>query len=115
MVSCPDAVSRWLKIAKFPVKFPDSREFAWRRERLALRRQPASPKDGGGTPQRAEKPAVGGLLQFGAGSLNSQFTKREANSAKVSGDYRKYSHFWETRAGDPIRSPLRAKGGIAVG
>jgi hypothetical protein len=31
-----------LKIAKFPVKFPVSREFAWRRVRTALRRQPAS-------------------------------------------------------------------------
>src|ERR1700722_8273713 len=29
--------------AKFPVKFPDSREFVWRRVRSALRRQPASP------------------------------------------------------------------------
>jgi hypothetical protein len=30
-----------LKIAKFPVKFPDGREFARRRARSALRRQPA--------------------------------------------------------------------------
>jgi hypothetical protein len=32
-----------LKNAKFPVKFPVSREFAWRRVRSALRRQPGSP------------------------------------------------------------------------
>ena len=30
------------RIAKFPVKFPVSREFAWRRVRSALRRQPGS-------------------------------------------------------------------------
>jgi hypothetical protein len=35
-----------LKNAKFPVKFPVSREFAWRRVRSALRRQPASPGHG---------------------------------------------------------------------
>jgi hypothetical protein len=32
----------------------------------------------------------------------------QAISAKVSGDYREYSRFRETRAGDPVRSPLRA-------
>jgi hypothetical protein len=31
------------EIAKFPVKFPVSREFAWRRVRSALRRQPMTP------------------------------------------------------------------------
>jgi hypothetical protein len=31
------------RIAKFPVKFPDTREFAWRRARSALRRQPGGP------------------------------------------------------------------------
>ena len=30
------------KIAKFPVKFPDTRELAWRPVRSALRRQPGS-------------------------------------------------------------------------
>jgi hypothetical protein len=30
------------RIAKFPVKFPDTREFAWRLVRSALRRQPTS-------------------------------------------------------------------------
>jgi hypothetical protein len=30
------------KIVKFPVKFPDGREIAWRLVRSALRRQPAS-------------------------------------------------------------------------
>ena len=40
-VSCSDIGSNTLKIAKFPVKFPVSREFVWRRVRSALRRQPA--------------------------------------------------------------------------
>ena len=34
------------RIAKFPVKFPDTREFARRRVRSALRRQPGSPAPG---------------------------------------------------------------------
>jgi hypothetical protein len=34
------------KKANFPVKFPVSREFAWRRVRSALRRQPTSPAPG---------------------------------------------------------------------
>ena len=43
-VSSHEIGSGSLKIAKFPVKFPVSREFAWRRVRSALRRQPASPR-----------------------------------------------------------------------
>ena len=34
------------RIAKFPVKFPVSREFVWRPVRSALRRQPGSPTFG---------------------------------------------------------------------
>jgi hypothetical protein len=41
-VSCSKTFSRCLKIAKFPVKFPDSREIEWRRARSALQRQPGS-------------------------------------------------------------------------
>src|ERR1700674_5647009 len=66
-VSCSKIFSRCLKIAKFPVKFPDSREIAWRRARSALRRQPGSPEAGEITPQRRERHAFGGLLQLGAG------------------------------------------------
>ena len=43
-VSSHEIGSRSLKIARFPVKFPVSREFAWRRERSALRRQPGIPR-----------------------------------------------------------------------
>src|SRR3984893_15499778 len=41
-VSCYEIGLGAPKIAKFPVKFPVSREFAWRRVRSALRRQPGS-------------------------------------------------------------------------
>src|SRR5258708_26520711 len=41
-VSGSEIVSRTPKIANFPVKFPVSREFAWRRVRSALHRQPGS-------------------------------------------------------------------------
>ncbi len=34
-----------------------------------------------------------------------------AKSAMVSGGYLKYSHFWETATGDPVRSTLRGRGG----
>ena len=40
--SCYGIASQSPKNAKFPVKFPVSREFAWRRVRSALRRQPGS-------------------------------------------------------------------------
>jgi hypothetical protein len=42
-ISCYEIGSQSPKNAKFPVKFPVSREFAWRRVRSALRRQPGSP------------------------------------------------------------------------
>src|ERR1700730_17685187 len=42
-VSCYEIGLGSPEIAKFPVKFPVSREFAWRRVRSALRRQPGSP------------------------------------------------------------------------
>jgi hypothetical protein len=44
--SCYEIASRSPNNAKFPVKFPVSREFAWRRVRSALRRQPGSPGAG---------------------------------------------------------------------
>jgi hypothetical protein len=39
-ISIEDFGGKRPEIAKFPVKFPVSREFAWRRVRSALRRQP---------------------------------------------------------------------------
>ena len=46
-----------VKIVGFPVKFPVSREFARRRVRSALRRQPAGPEAGDSNPPRTQKPA----------------------------------------------------------
>jgi hypothetical protein len=43
-VSCYEIGLGSPEIAKFPVKFPVSREFAWRRVRSALRRQPGIPR-----------------------------------------------------------------------
>jgi hypothetical protein len=45
-VSCYQISSLSPEIAIFPVKFPVSREFAWRRVRSALRRQPSSHSTG---------------------------------------------------------------------
>jgi hypothetical protein len=45
-VSCYEIGLGSPEIAKFPVKFPVSREFALRRVRSALQRQPASPATG---------------------------------------------------------------------
>src|ERR1700694_4761145 len=64
-VSCYEIVSWGLEIAEFPVKFPVSREFAWRRVRSPLRRQPASPRVGETSPEVAEKPANSGLSRIG--------------------------------------------------
>jgi hypothetical protein len=74
-VSCSNIVSGSPGIAKFPVKFPVSREFAWRRVRLALRRQPSSPRLGEMPPIVAERPANSGLLQFGVPSLCSRLLR----------------------------------------
>src|ERR1700674_4184428 len=48
------------EIAKFPVKIPVSREFAWRRVRSALRRQPGIPRFREFPSLVAERPANGG-------------------------------------------------------
>jgi hypothetical protein len=61
-----------LKTAKFPVKFPVGREFAWRRVRSALRRQPGIPGLGEYAPIGAERPANSGLSQLGMPSLRSR-------------------------------------------
>jgi hypothetical protein len=62
-------------------------------------------------PQRTEKPAVGGLLQSGAGLSTPKLENAQAVSGKVSGYYREYSRFRETFTGDAVRSALRAAGG----
>jgi hypothetical protein len=54
-VSCIEIGSQSPKIAKFPVKFPVSREFAWRRVQSALRRQPGIPALGEMAPDSRRK------------------------------------------------------------
>jgi hypothetical protein len=72
-VSCYEIGPGSPEIAKFPVKFPVSREFAWRRVRSALRRQPAV-RSAEVLPQgMPEMPANGGLLRIGGRSLGSGF------------------------------------------
>ena len=41
----------------------------------------------------------------------SNLHNQRAKSAIVSGGYFKYSHFWETATGDPVRSTLRGRCG----
>ena len=61
------------EIAKFPVKFPVSREFAWRRVRSSLRRQPGVRCLEISPPAMAEMPANGGLLRFSEQSPDTEF------------------------------------------
>jgi hypothetical protein len=61
-VSLSGLGSQSLKIAKFPVKFPVSRELARRRVRSALRRQPGILHLGEFPSLVAERPANGGLF-----------------------------------------------------
>jgi hypothetical protein len=72
-VSCYEIGLGSPEIAKFPVKFPISREFAWRRVRSALRRQPTSPARREMSLSLGERPANGGLLRIGHQSPGSDF------------------------------------------
>ena len=55
----PQVILRAAKIASFPVKFPVSREFAWRQVRSALRRQPAAAAE-----NTAKSTRLGGYAQL---------------------------------------------------
>jgi hypothetical protein len=93
--------SRSPEIAKFPVKFPVSREFARRQARSALRRQPASHSTQDSTVENAESARQLRLfVSLCSVSILQNSTICGAKSAKVSGEYLKYSRFAETRAGD---------------
>jgi hypothetical protein len=81
-VSCSNIVFGSPGIAIFPVKFPVSREFAWRRVRSALRRQPGSPSLGETVPDTRRKarqwraftnwPPVPGLRFWASSERNSR-------------------------------------------
>jgi hypothetical protein len=58
-----------------------------------------------------EMPANSGLFQF---SERSPGSRGGAKLPKVSGHMPKYSQFWETAAGDWVRSSLRGGRGSAI-
>jgi hypothetical protein len=94
-----------LKIAKFPVKFPVSREFVWRLVRSALPRQPGSPKAG----DFSFSNGINGRRWWAFANWRAVLQSPNLNTSraklpKVSGEYLKYSRFRETAAGDRVRS-----------
>jgi hypothetical protein len=101
-----------LKIVKFPVKFPVSREFEWRRALSALRRQPGNVRfrafpssDEKGPPNVGSSPIV-------SGDRCSNFSGREF--PKVSSRIQENSRFPETPLEDPRINPLSGRRGSAL-
>ena len=91
-VSQSEIISRCPKFAKFPVKFPDSREIARRRARSALRRQPGSPALGETIPDTRRKPRQWRAFanwppvsEFRFWSLSQTVLARRAVSSEPSG------------------------------
>ena len=68
--------------AKFPVKFPVSRENGQSRGLSALRRQPASPVSTLCQASLGKNPAVGGLLALGGESLGPEFDNSSTHCAE---------------------------------
>ena len=100
-----------LEFAKFPVKFPVSREFCGRLARTALHRQPRSPAFMPISREVPERAANCGLCIWPPVSRLPFRLFGGAKSPKVSGRFRKYSRFQETTAGDLVRTPLPGEGG----
>ena len=69
--------------AKFPVKFPVSRENGQSMGPSALRRQPASPVSRDFSFNVVRKPAVGGLLASGKQSPSTKFDNPSAHCAEI--------------------------------
>jgi hypothetical protein len=113
VVSCYEISLRSRKNAKFPVKFPVSREFTWRTARSALRRQPGSPRFREFSSLAAERPANSGLFSspIVSGDRCSNFSGR--TFPKVSSRIQENSRFPETCLGDQRIKPLRARLGSA--
>src|SRR5260370_29014076 len=62
-------------------------------------------------PQRSRKcPLIAGFCRFSSRLQAPNSNNLRAKSPIVSGQYLKYSRFWETRAGDQARSALRGVG-----
>jgi hypothetical protein len=89
--------------AKFPVKFPVSRENGQSRGRSALLRQPTSPISRDSLYDVAQKPAVGGLLALGGESPVAKFDVFLAAVPKISTHLRQGGRFLEKRFGDCVR------------
>ena len=106
---CNDAIfyslwrSRGRDFAKFPVKFPVSRENEQSRGLPALRRQPTSPIFRDFPDNVAKKPAVGGLLALGGESPGAKFHILSAAVPKISAYLRQGGRFLEKRVRDCVR------------
>jgi hypothetical protein len=113
-VSCYGIGPGSLEIAIFPVKFPVSREFAWRRVRLALRRPPPIPTFGQASQGTREWAGIPGFsrIRFCLQTPNLPILGRQL--PKVSGHDREYSRFAETAGGDLVRSRLPPEGGCRL-
>jgi heme-degrading monooxygenase HmoA len=73
-------------MAKFPVKFPVSREFLWRRVRSALRRQPGSNSTQDSTAENAESARQTGAISTawcGTQSINLWLWSRNLKNASA--------------------------------
>jgi hypothetical protein len=88
------------EIAKFPVEFPDNREFSWRQVRSALRRQPRIPAFCQASQETQERAVNPGFSRIGFGLPTPALPKLRRKSRKVSGRFREYSLFAETIGGD---------------
>ena len=119
--SCSAAVSSHeigsgsLKIAKFPVKFPVSREFAWRRVRSPLRRQPGILAFGPASQETREWAGNPGFsrIRFRLWPPASPNLRRKLR--KVFGLLREYSRFWETMGGDYFDHDCRPTSAVGFG
>ena len=112
-----EAISRAVKITKFPVIFPVCREFARRLAQSVLRRQPSSPAFVGRFRRMAEKPA--GSRHSGLDPLSPPshlglplpiWLFWAPNYRKSPADVVNIPVFKETAAGDLVRPRLPGDG-----
>ncbi|SIO47530.1 hypothetical protein SAMN05443247_05916 [Bradyrhizobium erythrophlei] len=114
-VSCYGIGPGSLEIAIFPVKFPVSREFAWRRVRSALRRQPSTRSARDSEHIVGENPAfLGAFRAFSTCLQNPKYGNSGENLPKVSGQNRRNSRFEETFSGDKFRPQCVVEAAVAL-
>jgi hypothetical protein len=114
-ISGSEMVSWSLEIAVFPVKFPVSREFAWRLVRIPLRRQPRIPAFCQASQETADWAGNPGFSRIRFGLWTAALGKLRGKSPKVSGRFRKYSRFGETIAGDEFDQDCRPRAAVVFG